>query len=168
MAKEEKKPLVEDKPKVEKEEMIEVKKRDLDGLLERLDKMQKDQDLLFKASDKTRLSAERAKGESSLIKTVKISKWSDTDKFVIGWKLVSNRAEVVMGRWVEEQSTLVMLDDGETVTVPLLEFYRSILRKEVAEITSRKKSTQNNIDTEIFEVRFENGRVLEIDSKYVN
>lgn len=172
--KEEVKPKIEKeevKPKVEKkEETVEVKKSDLDRMIAQMDKQAKDIDLLYKAADKSRLATEMNRGGSeNLIKQVRVWTWDDTGKYIVGWKLNSNRCEVVMGKWVEEQVASVVLEDGEVITVPLLEFYRKTLIKKPADLLSRtdEYDTNNNKIT-IFKVQFPNGKTLLINQAFVN
>jgi len=169
MAEKEKKPEAPVGEKVNKEEFVQVKKEDLAGLFTRLDKYEKDIQMLYKVSDKSRLQREQNTG-GVLINTVKISRWDGGTAHVIAWKLDSNRCEVVNGRWVEDQQATVILDEGEPVTVPLLEFYRKIIQKDVAEIIGREKKydKQNNSEYEIFKVELPNGQTLEINSQFVN
>lgn len=171
--KEEVKPKAEEKkPKTEEkeEETVVVKKSDLDKMFAQMEKQSKDIDLLYKAADKTRLATEMNKGGvENLIKQVKVLTWDDTGKFVVGWKLNSNRCEVVMGRWVEEQVASVVLEDGEVITVPLLEFYRKTLIKKPADLIAKTDEFDaNNKKITILKVQFPNGKTLLINETFVN
>lgn len=152
-----------------KDDVIEIKREDFNNLLSRLDKMSKDQEILFKATDKNRLAkAQDLEGEN-LIKKCKISTWADTGKLIIGWKLITNKVEIVMGRWMEDQSVVIVLDGGETMTVPLLEFYRNILIKEEADIIARTEKVDENKKKAIFfTLQLDSGKELEINSVFIN
>jgi len=154
-------------PKVP-EQMVQVKKEDLEKLLQRVESQAKDIDLLYKASDKSRLS--KAMGpEEHLIKSAKVAKWPDNDKYVIGWRLSKNTCEIINGRWVEDQQTTVVFDDGENVTVPLLEFYRKMINKDSGDIIARtNKLDEKGVAVEILTIQFPNGRELSIGSQYIN
>ena len=157
-------------PKEEiKKDMVEVSREDLNSLISRLDNYEKNTALLMKAADKGRLAKAISQDGNILIHTVKVSKWDDTDNYVIGWKLKTNRAENVMGKYTEDQTTDVFFEESETVTVPLLEFYRKTIVKETAEIISKDEKT--NLDgtkTELLKLKFPNGKILEINSKFIN
>lgn len=158
---------VEKKPK--EDDMVQIKREDFNQLMSRVEKLTQDSELLMKASDKQRLAKARGDGGEILIRQAKVSTWDDTGKFIIGWKLMSNRCEVVLGRWVEEQTVNIVLEDGETMTVPLLEFYRKTLKKISGDIISRMEefdSEKNKIN--MFKIQFPNGKVLLINSSFVN
>jgi len=159
--------VVKETPK--KDDVVEIKREDLNNLISKLDKLSKDQELLFKAADKNRLAkAQDLEGEN-LIKQCKISTWADTGKLIIGWKLITNKVEIVMGRWMEDQSVVIVLDGGETMTVPLLEFYRNILIKEEADIIARTEKVDDNKKKAIFfTLQLNSGRELEINSVFIN
>lgn len=161
------------KPQVEeKTEYVQVKAEDMKSLLSRLKKQDKDIELLYKASDKNRLSRAMGENEESLVKQVKVSIWQDNGSHVIAWKLIKNTCEIINGRWVEDQTVQVIFEEGEPVTVSLLEFYRKILQKHLADIIERTQKTEKvNGRSETYElltVQFEDGKQLKINSKYVN
>jgi len=152
-----------------KKQTVELSRHDFDQLMAKLEKQTKDIELLYKASDKQRMAKAMNEGGEVLIKTAKVSTWADTGKFVIGWKLKTNRCEVVMGRWIEEQDATVVLEDGSTLTVPLIEFYRSIIKKISGDIISRTSEydSQNN-KIEILKIQFPNGKKISINSAFIN
>ena len=158
-------------PKQE-EETVQIKKEDLTALFDRLDKQAKDIELLYQASDKSRLAKAQSKGgQDVLIHTAKVSRWDGGEKYVIGWKLTSNRSEVINGKWFEDQQCTVVLSEGEPLTgVPLLEFYRKTIQKDSGEIIGREKrfDKQTNQEIEIFHLEFPNGQKLDIMSNFVN
>ena len=155
---------------IKKEETVTVKKSDLDLLLSKLDTLTKNQDLLFKASDKSRLAKVMSDGNNVLIHTAKIAKWDGTDKYVIAWKLNNNRCEVFNGKWIEDQETSVVFNDGEVIKVPLLEYYRKTVVKESGDIISRESifnpETQQN--DEMMTIQFSDGNKIKINSIYIN
>jgi hypothetical protein len=151
------------------EDTVEVKREDLNALLARVDKQAKDISLLYQAADKQKLSKAMNDGTENLIKTVKISTWDNTDGLVVGWKLVTNRCEVVLGRWIEEQTVNLILDNGEVLQVPLLEFYRKTLRKVVGDLVSKNQTTDAyGTQVVLFTVQLPSGRKIEINSAFVN
>jgi hypothetical protein len=152
-----------------KKNVIEVKKEDFDRMMKLIEKQSKDIDLLYKTADKGRIARELNKGQENLIKKVKVRTWDDTGKVILGWKLITNKCEVVMGRWVEEQTTTIVLDDGETLTIPLLEFYRKTLNKIEADIigTNNEFDEKNN-KVVVYKVQFDNGKTLLLNEAFVN
>jgi hypothetical protein len=152
-----------------KEEMVQVKQSDLNAILGKLESYEKNIDLLMKASDKERLARAQGKNGKLLIPSVKIAKWDDTDELVIGWKAMTNKAEVVNGRYIEDLTTMIFFETAEAITVPTLEFYRKTIRKEVADVVGREqKIDERGNKIELLKIRFENGKELIINSSFVN
>ncbi len=151
------------------EETVQIKRKDFDRLMNQMEKQSKDIELLYKVGDKSRIARELGKEGENLIKQVQVRTWDDTGRIIIGWKLLTNKCEVILGRWVEEQTTTIMFEDGETMTVPLLEFYRKTLKKIEADIvgTTQDIDSQNNKITS-FKLQFENGKTLLLNSAFVN
>jgi hypothetical protein len=148
----------------EKEEKVEIKKSDYEKLIAQLERNAKDIDLLYKAADKHRMAKVLNQGNEPLVHTVKVWTWDNTGKVVVGTNLLTNRCEVVMGKWIEDQQMAVVLEDGTTLTVPYLEFSRKILNKIIAEIISTTKEG----DLTFLKVQLPNGKKLEINQAFVN
>jgi methionine-rich copper-binding protein CopC len=154
---------------VKKEEMVQVKREDLNAILNKLETYEKNIDLLMKASDKERLARAQSKDGKTLIPSVKIAKWDDTDNYVIGWKAITNKAEVVNGRYIEDLTTAVFFEEAESIVVPMLEFYRKTIIKDSADVVGKEvKIDEKGNKVEILKVRFENGKELIINSSFVN
>ncbi len=172
MAKEkvEKEEVIENKPK----KMVEVEESVLNDLIKRVETLSKDQNTLFQAADKQRLAKVYEGAGQSLVKQVKVSYFSDIDKYIVGWKMVKNSSEIMphTGKWVEDQRVIVIFDDGEmSEEMQLVDFYRKVnLNKKKADIISQTQKfdekTKSSIN--ILEVEFENGKKLLIDSRFIN
>ncbi len=159
----------ESKTNKKEEQTVEIKKEDYEKLMAQLERNAKDIELLYKASDKQRMAKAMNEGGEILVHSVKIWTWDNTGKIVIASSLVTNRCEVIMGKWIEDQSMAVVLEDGTSFTVPYLEFIRKILNKIPAEIiSSKKKYDSNKKESTILEVQLPNGKTLEINSCFVN
>lgn len=151
------------------EETIELKKSDYEKLMAQLERNAKDIDLLYKASDKHRMAKARNQNNEQLVHTVKVWTWDDTGKIVIATKLLTNRCEILQGKWIEDQTVAVVLEDGETLTVPYLEFSRKILNKIVGEITGTTKEKDNlGEEVVLYKITLPNGKKLEINQAFVN
>jgi len=152
-----------------KEDTVEIKKSDYDKLMAQLERNAKDIDLLYKASDKQRMAKAMNQGNEPLVHTVKVWTWDNTGKIVMATNLLTNKCEVVQGKWIEDQQVAVVLEDGETLTVPYLEFSRKTLNKIVAEIIGTIKDTDiNNKEVVIYKLVLPNGKKLEINQAFVN
>jgi len=157
--------------KTTKDETVEIKKSDFNRLMAQLEKQSKDIDLLYKAADKGRMSVELNKEGNNLIRQVRVWTWDNTGKNIIGWKLISDRCEVVMGKWIEEQFVSIVLEDGEVVEkVSLLEFYRKTLNKVPTDLLSKTEEFDETtkVKTVMYKVQFPTGKTLVINSLFVN
>ncbi len=157
----------------EGEEMVQISKIDLKSMMEKIETQSKDIGLLYQIADKGRLAKIKEQDEATLIRKVKISTWPDNGKYIIGWKLTVNRSEIMPGqnRWIEDQQTTVMFEDGSTLdSIPLLEFYRKVAQgKVLADLIKTNQSTdEKGKKTTILEVEFSDGKRLLIDSIFVN
>lgn len=154
---------------VKTEEMVQVKREDLNAILNKLETYEKNIDLLMKASDKERLARAQSKDGKILIHSVKIAKWDDTENYVIGWKAATNKAEVINGRYIEDLTTNVFFETEEPIVVPMLEFYRKTIRKDSADVIGKEiKTDEKGNKVELLKIRFENGKELIINSNFVN
>jgi hypothetical protein len=160
---------VEETPVKKEEEMVQVKQADLNAILGKLETYEKNIDLLMKASDKERLARAQTKDGKALIPSVKIAKWDDTDNYVIGWKPMTNKAEVINGRYMEDLTTMIFFEEAEPITVPMLEFYRKTIRKDSADVVGKEqKIDERGNKVDLLKIRFENGKELIINSNFVN
>lgn len=151
------------------EQTVEIKKSDYDKLMAQLERNAKDISLLYAASDKHRMAKAMNQGGEILVHTVKVWTWDNTGKIVVGTNLLTNRCEVVQGKWIEDQSMAVVLEDGTTLTVPYLEFSRKTLNKIVGEIISTTKEYDaNQKESIILKVQLPNGKTLQINQAFVN
>jgi len=155
--------------KSKKSDVVEINREDLAKLLKTVETQSKDIDLLYLAADKNRLAkVQDLKGEN-LVKTCKISTWMDTGKLIVGWKLIKNISQVVMGRTIEDQQVTVVFEDGTTETTTLLEFYRNTISKVEADIISRnEESDAKGKKTIFFNLELEDGKKLLINSAFIN
>lgn len=152
-----------------KPETVQINKSDYEKLMAQLERNAKDIDLLYKASDKNRMAKAMGSGGEILVKKVNVWTWDGTGKVVIGTKMITNRSEIVLGKWIEDQTVNVVLEDGEVITVPYLEFIRKILNKIPSEIISTTYSRdENDKVVTILKVQLPSGKTLEINSAFVN
>ncbi len=156
-------------PKEDKKATVEMSQEDFAKLMEKLDRQAKDIEILYKASDKSNMAKALGQGGEILIKKVNLWNWDNSGKVVLGTELKTNRCEVVMGKWYEDQTVTVVLENGETFTVPYIEFSRKTLNKIPAEILSTAKSFDSNQkEVIIYKVQMANGKQLEVNAAFVN
>lgn len=151
------------------ESKVEVTKSDLESLVKRIEDQSRTIDLLIEASDKSRLAKANEQSGRPLIRTVRVLKFPETGKLVIGWKSTFNQCEIINGRWVEDQRTLVMFDDGTSKEITLLDFYRKMVGVK-AEVVSSDQTVDEKTGkiNKVLKVRFEDGRELQISELFIN
>ena len=156
-------------PQPVKEETVQVSRKDLERMMKTIEDLSKGQETLFKAADKSRLARINEQAGPSLVKTVKISMWRGNMKYVIGWKMTKNISEILPGsnRWHEDQQTMLVFEDGTTLEVSLLEFFRN-MNKDVAEVISTEQKNVDGKSSLEYKVQFPTGQVIVINSIFVN
>lgn len=156
-------------PVVPSSDQMTISRSDFDKLISTIQEQNKKIDILYDVADKSRLAKATAGANGEpLIKTVKVRKWPESDKYVVGWKLVRNQSEIINNRWIENQETYVIFNDGSSIEVPLIEFYRKP-EFEKAEILSKTRTEDaKGKEVQILKLRFRDGKVIEIDSAFIN
>lgn len=113
-------------------------------------------------ADKNRLDQYKEKNkDGSILPTAGISKIDD--KYVIGWKLISNEAEFRDGKYRELQIVELMYQDGEKQKMDLLDFYRGKV-KVSCEITSKTETDGEKFYT----LKTPEGEELSLAVKFLN
>lgn len=158
---------------VVEKEMIQVPKEDFDRVLSQLERLSKDRDTLFKVADKGRLAHENNKEGGSLIKQVKVWTWPDNGLCIIGWtNMKVNRSELMPGtnRWIEEQTTNIILEDGQIIAdIAYIDFIRKPIKVSADLVkTSTESDPKTGLDIVMFTVEFPNGKTLQLENKFVN
>jgi len=151
------------------DESVQVKKSDLNRLMDTISRQSKDIEVLYKATDKSRLASVRQSDSSAkLIHTCKIWQWRN-GKIIVVWKLTKNVSEIVQGKWYEEQASSLVFEDGSMEEgVSLLDFYRHKIPV-IVEILSRKATANDKgEETNILEVLFPDGKKLQVGEMFIN
>lgn len=151
------------------DEFVQVKKSDLERLISTVSRQSKDIEVLYKVADQNRMAKlHQVDAEVKLIRTCRVWKWIN-GKFIVATKLVSNTAEIVNGRYFEDQKLQLMFNDGTTTEVTYLDFARNN-KHVVAEIVNRT-ARSNGIEGQeevMFKVQLADGLQLELDSRFTN
>jgi hypothetical protein len=163
-------PVVEEKAPVEekKEATVTVTKKEFDSLMGKFEEQQRTIDTLMQVADKSRLSHILQQQDKDLIRTAKVAMWPDNGQFILGWKTTKNVCEIVNGKWIEDQRTTLLFEDGESEEIPMIDFYRKIsgVAGEIISRTSRVDAS--GFESEELEIRFKDGKVIKIDKKFIN
>lgn len=151
-------------------EKVTIDKKDFELMMETIKSQGKQIGILFESADKSRLARAMAgsNGES-LIKTVKVRRWPDNGKYIIGWKLVTNQSEIVNNRWIEKQDTTLMFDDGTSLSdVSLLDFYRKPTMEKAEVLKRLREEDEKGNEIQTYQVRFKDGKTINIGAAYIN
>lgn len=175
-------------PKVEKTEETKSKKIEVDAetlqkVLDKVEKQEKEIEILREVADKNRLGrVEELRLQGKLVKSVNLNTLNG--KIIMGWKKIKDDVYIdQQGRLHEEQIVgLIFLDDdtGKPQTIKnnetgLLETFigkeidiRSFSRlvtKIAVEVIEEGKDKEGNVN---FTIQTKDGREIKIDSKFVN
>ena len=160
------------KDKEGEEEVVPVKKADLDRLFQTIERQTKDINILYQAGDKARIAQVRNAESGPLIHTAKAWRLTkpgkNEGKLMVAWQLVKNTSEVIGGRWVEDQQEVVFLEDGGKEELSLQEFYR-FREAVVGEITKRTTGVDTKGESEItFTLTFPDGKKIDLGQNFIN
>lgn len=152
--------------KAEPVEKIEVGKATLEKVLARVEKLERDNEILREVADKNRLGrVEEMRAQGKLVKKVGLNTYNG--KIVVGWKKV--RDDVFFdnqGRLHEDQVS-VLYFRGETKPSEELNerAFSRLLVKIPVEVLEEGRDKEGNIN---FTVQLADGDTLKIDSKFIN
>jgi len=136
-----------------------------------IDKLTEDNKMLLGIADKKRLADYEIKNNNgTLIKTAKV--WLYDGKFILGWKMVSNRVVANLHRGIVESEQTIKLKLQKTVdpkegTEEKIVLYKEFIDQKVSEegdvirVISEEEST-------FYKIQLKDGREVEVDVKYLN
>jgi len=148
----------------ERTETVAVPRNTLEKLLGRVEKLEKDNEVLKEVADKNKLAqVERQRSGGKLVKTVTVSQVNS--QLVLGWSKVKDDVYFdEQGRLHEEQVVNIHFEGGDTREMDYRAFSR--LRTPVkAEVVGESRDNEGHSNLKL---QFADGKELEIDSKYVN
>jgi len=149
------------------EEVVEIKKTDLQSLLERLDKVEKDNNMLLSVADKGRVSRYELINQEELIRTAKISFLKNEkgeSKAVVAWRTVQDEVYIdANGVYRENQIIEIFFDDKKSQKIRYIDFVRLVEKRE-GEIIEKRQTKEG----EIFKIQMKDGKEYELDIKFIN
>lgn len=152
--------------KVKKGKTIEVDSETLQTVLDRVAKLEQDNQILREASDQKRLSrVEEMRLQGKLVKTVKLN--TIDGQIIVGWKTVKDDVYFdAEGRLHETQVYDIYFFDKtiEPKQVDIRGFNRLITKVD-AEVLEEGKDRDGNTN---FTVMTKDGREIKLDAKFVN
>jgi hypothetical protein len=142
---------------------VELKKKTFDALMERLEKLEREQKELIEVQDRrTKSKIEELRRQGRLVKNVKLR--SLDNKIVIGWKTVEDDVYFSDGRLIEKQVVDIWLDDGVKKQLSMRQWATMPTYNEF-EVTKESRDADGNI---ILTVRGGDGKELDVNVVYVN
>jgi len=150
-----------------------VNKADLKTMMERIGKLEKDNERLISVADKGRMFAltEKERAENKNLKMVAINRFGEGNKIVIAWKTKDNVSYVDGNRTVRSHSMIIFFEDGTSETMPSEVFWRNKDKKLVVPVVAETKVPAEEVggkESVIFKLKLEGGKTIEIDKKYIN
>lgn len=125
-------------------------------------------DILTRASDKSRMAKEMAKGEGPITRTIRVS--TINNLMVVGWKNLVDIAPYKVGNaWNEgKQHYEITTEDGNKIEYPShASFFDALNNNQVVcDVLSRKEKSDGNVMVEI--KRQDTGKTYEIGVQFVN
>ena len=155
------------KVETSKEEMVTIPKKDFENVLSKLEGLEKNQERLLGAIDKSQLARYDAitGGVRPLIRKVSLSTWGQNGKIVTSWKMIVNESFIDSKGIHENQQVNVTLEDGTVLErISLVDFYRNINKGTKGEIIGSKQ--ENGKD--FLKIQLEDGRELELQLPFIN
>lgn len=146
---------------------IEVDKKALNSLIARLESLENDNKLLKDVADKGRMEWAESKQSKPIKRTVKLT--TIDDKIVVGWKTIKDVVEKnpTTGVWNERQEYEFIFEDESTYPVIGYNKFADLQYSNqiVCEVVSKTDDGEGNI---VFKVKLPQGRILDIDHRFVN
>jgi hypothetical protein len=145
---------------------VEVEQDVLEKLLNRVDKLEADNEILREVADKNRLTrVEEMRAQGKLVKKVNLNTFDN--KIIIGWKTIKDDVYIDQQGRLHETQVIGLVFEGEKEVsheLDMRSFSRLIIKVPV-EVIEDGKDKEGNVN---FTVQTRDGREIKIDSKFVN
>lgn len=151
-------------PTSKKKDNVEIPKDTLQKMMDRLEKLEKDNELLKEVSDKEKLrKIEELRNGGKLVKNVNLNTLNN--KIIIGWSKIKDDVYFdEQGRLHEEQIIAVVFQDGSKTDLDYRSFSR-LSTKLKGEVISESKDRDGNSNMKVL---LPDGREIDIDIKFIN
>lgn len=149
-----------------KKKTIEVDAETLEKVLGKLEKLEKDNEILKEVADKNRLTrVEEMRAQGKLVKKVSLNTYEG--KVVIGWKKIKDDVYIDQQGRLHEDQVVGLVFQGETEVGKELDIrsFSRLLVKIPVEVLEEGKDKDGNTN---FTVQTADGEEIKIDSKFVN
>jgi len=160
--------VVDEQPKKEKEDTVSVSKKDLDALLKTVERQKEDIDTLYKVADKSRLARIQDQKSEPLVRVFRIWRFKPNGKIIIAAKTISNVAEVINGRYYEDQRMRVFFEDGSSEEMTYANFFSNTDRGEKGEEVGRETVIIDDKVEELIKLVLSDGKEIKINKEFLN
>ena len=150
-------------PSTGKEPETMVVKRDaLDKLLERVDAIEKENKMLKEIADKGRLAQWETNNKGDVAKIYRMSEYQG--KVITSWEMKKNRVwKDEKGLWKEQQEIEINTEDGQTLTLPYIEFVTNTQKIEASLLSTETKGQKTYLTLDVG-----GGKKITLDSVFIN
>lgn len=145
---------------------IEVDPDVLQKVLDKVEKLEKENEIFREVVDKNRLTrVEELRSQGKLIKSVKLNMFDG--KIIIGWKKVRDDVYLDEKSRLHEDQVVGLIFEGESTVGKELDIrsFSRLITKMSAEVIEEGKDKDGNVN---FTVQTKDGKTIKIDSKFVN
>lgn len=160
------------KPAKEKEEIVEVPKKTLDAILDRLEAVEKagkkkdeEIDMLKSISDKGRLSKWEEQNKGALIRTANVAFWEGDP--ILAWKMVKDEVGFRDGRLIVNQTIKIFVDAGGKEPKPI-ELEYLYWAQNTTSMPGEVINKNVGKGGEVWTIELKDGRKVELDIRFIN
>ncbi len=148
----------------EKQADASAKKDSLEGLLKKVEKLEKDRDLLLSVADKRALAMHYQRNQGDVPKNIKLRQIDG--KVIIGWRNVKDDVyDTGNNKWVEDQQTELLFEDKSSKIMRIKDFER-LHKKVMCERLEVINGEKGDISFKV--KRKDTGKVYVINACFVN
>lgn len=149
------------------DDTITLPKKQFDGILDRLEQLEKGHSKLEEVADKRNLARWNAQHKEAIRKRCNVRTWDG--KVIVGWQMVLDQGveQDAKGRWTEQQTIRITTEDGEHHEMPYDLFAKRyvLIGAEIIEETTRKT---DDIDQIFYTIRTEDNREFTLQDTFIN
>jgi len=162
------------------EPMTTIPTKQLQGILDNFETIQREHKMLLETADKTRVAKYQAQNKEKVNRRCNLRSWTvevgkegekrNEDKVIVGWEMIKDRGSeynIASDKWTEVQEIRIYLEDKTKLEVPYAVFGKRYVLLG-GEILSETKKTVEGKDTIEYTVKANNGKEYQIPGYAIN